>query len=317
MSMTDVCNMLNIKYPIFCGAMGGISRPELVAAVSNAGGMGILMTAGMKDEAKIREAVQKTRELTDKPFGANVAIISGNAKEVLEVLIDEGVKFFTTGAGDPVPFIDMIHEAGAKIFPVVPSARVARKVEDAGADGVVVEGMEAGGHVGQATTMTLTRQAVEAVDHVPVIAAGGIADGHGLAAAYALGADGVQVGTVLVASTEAPIHDNYKQAIVDANDTATFVSGSMTGAPIRIEKNAAAKKHHDMDMDPDVDVKAIEAYTIPSLTKAAADGDVKEEIVTYGQIAGLVHEVRPVKEIIESIFQEANEVIDALADKKI
>lgn len=310
-TMGQVTDMLNIKYPIFCGAMGGIAKPELVAAVSEAGGMGILMTAGSKPEA-VREQVRQTRELTDKPFGANVAIISGNAQEVLDILLEEGVKFFTTGAGDPIPLIDKIHDANALIFPVVPSARVAKKVEDAGADGVVVEGTEAGGHVGQSTTFTLTRQAAAAVDHIPVIAAGGVADGHGVVAAYALGAKGVQVGTAFVASEEAPIHENYKKAIVNANDTATFVSGNKTKAPIRIAKNAAAKKHIELDEDPNVDTAEIEKYTLPSLVKAASEGSVEDDIVTYGQIAGLIHEIRPVKKIIEDMFSEAKEVLKEL-----
>ena len=313
--MKKVTELLGIKYPIFCGAMGGVSRPALVGAVAEAGGMGILATAGSSPE-RVREDIRQIRELTDKPFGANVAIMTGNAAALIDVMLEEGVTFFTTGAGDPLPFFEKIHAAGAKVFPVVPSARVAKKMEDNGADGVVVEGMEAGGHVGTATTMTLTRQACAVVKNIPVIAAGGIADGHGIVAAYALGAAGVQVGTAFVASVEAPIHDNYKQALVDANDTATFISGSNTRGPIRITKNQAALKHVQLDEHKTVDLDALEAYTIPSLVRAARDGDTDNEIVTFGQIAGLIKSVRPVKEIIESMFAEANEVIDALSDAK-
>ncbi|EFR31923.1 NAD(P)H-dependent flavin oxidoreductase [Eremococcus coleocola] len=314
--MGRLTEMLGIQYPIFCGAMGGVSRPELVAAVSNAGGMGILATAGAKPEA-VREDIRKIKELTDKPFGANVAIITGNADDIIPIFLEEGVKFFTTGAGNPVPYIKPIHDAGGIIFPVVPSGRVAKKMEDNGADGVVVEGTEAGGHVGTATTFTLCQQAVAAVDHIPVVCAGGIADGHGVAAAYALGADGVQVGTAFVASVEAPIHDNYKQAVVKANDTATVLSGSNSGAPMRIEKNAAAPKHIAMDKEEGMTFQKLEAYTIPSLVKAASTGDVENEIVTYGQIASIIKEVKPVKQIIEEMFAEANEVIDSLQSKKI
>lgn len=310
--MGKVTEILGTKYPIICGAMGGVSLPGLVAAVAEAGGMGILATAGAKPEA-VRANVRKIRELTDKPFGANVAIISGNAKEVLEVLLEEGIKFFTTGAGDPIPLIKPIHDAGAKIFPVVPSARVAKKVEDAGVDGVIVEGQEAGGHVGELTTMALTRMAAEAVDHIPVIAAGGIADGHGIVAAFALGAQGVQMGTIFTAAKEAPIHENYKQQILKAADTSTFVSGRETGAPIRLEKNAAAKKHYEMDRDPNVDLHAIEGYTLPALVAAAGKGDVENGIVTYGQIAGLVNESKSVKEIIEGVWAEAEEVLKNLS----
>ena len=310
--MMKLTELLGIEYPIFCGAMGGVSRPELVGAVSEAGGMGILATAGSKPE-RVRADIRQIRELTDKPFGANVAIMTGNADALIDVMLEEGIKFFTTGAGDPLPYFDKIHAARAKVFPVVPSARVAKKMEDNGADGVVVEGMEAGGHIGTATTMTLTRQAAAIVTTIPVIAAGGIADGHGIVAAYALGAAGVQVGTAFVASIEAPIHDNYKQALVDANDTATVVSGSKTRGPMRMTKNAATIKHVELDEDPSVDLDALEAYTIPSLVRAARDGDTTNEIVTFGQIAGLITEVRPVKEIIETMFAEANDVIESLA----
>ncbi|CZQ98795.1 aldolase-type tim barrel [Trichococcus palustris] len=308
--MGRVTEMLGIKYPIFCGAMGGISKPELVIAVSEAGGMGILATAGINPEA-VRQDVRKIKEKTNKPFGANIAIISGNVEAVLTVLLEEGVKFFTTGAGNPIPLIAPIHKAGGKIFPVVPSARVAKKMEESGADGVVVEGTEAGGHVGEATTMTLTRQAAEIVD-IPVICAGGIADGHGIVAAYALGADGVQLGTIFVASKEAPIHDNYKQAILNATDTSTMVSGRRAGGPIRIERNLASRKHIEIDQDLKAGVKEIEGYTIPSLIRAANEGDVENEIVTYGQIAGLIHEIKPVKQIIEDLFSEAEEVVKNL-----
>lgn len=310
--MKKVTEQLGIKYPIFCGAMGGVSRPELVAAVAEAGGMGILATAGSKVET-VREDIQRIRALTDQPFGANVAIMTGNADALIDVMLEEGVKFFTTGAGDPLPFFEKIHAAGALVFPVVPSARVAKKMEDHGADGVVVEGMEAGGHVGTATTMTLTRQACALVTSIPVIAAGGIADGHGIVAAYALGAAGVQVGTAFVASVEAPIHANYKQALVEANDTATFVSGTKTRGPMRLTKNQAALKHMALDEDPSVDLHALEAYTIPSLVRAVREGDTQENIVTFGQIAGLIKDVRPVKDIIESMFSEANDVLAQLS----
>lgn len=305
--MGKVTDLLDVKYPIICGAMGGISKPELVSAVAEAGGMGILATAGSKPEA-VREDVRAIKAQTDKPFGANIAIISGNVEAILTVLLEEGVKFFTTGAGNPIPLIKPIHDAGGKIFPVVPSARVAKKMEDNGADGVIVEGTEAGGHVGEATTMTLTRQAAAAVN-IPVISAGGIADGHGIVAAYALGADGVQLGTIFAASEEAPIHENYKKAILNATDTSTMVSGKRAGGPIRIERNLASRKHIEIDQDLTKNVNDIEGYTIPSLVRAANDGDVENEIVTYGQIAGLIKEIKPVKDIIEGLFAEAHDVL--------
>lgn len=307
-----VTELLNIKYPIICGAMGAVSEPELVAAVSEAGGMGVLQTAGLKGEV-VRAHVKRTKELTDKPFGVNIAIISGNAKEVFEVIVDEGIKFMTTGAGDPVPLIGPAHEHGIVIFPVVPSARVAKKMQDNGADGVVVEGMEAGGHVGEATTMTLTRMAVKAVD-IPVIAAGGIGDGHGVVAAYALGAEGVQVGTAFVASKEAPIHENYKQAVVDATDTSTTIIGREVGAPIRVEKNQGAQDHVDfIAKNADAGVAVITKNELRLLSDAVKIGDREKAVFTYGQIAGLIDEVRPVKDIIEDMFTEAAEVIDSLS----
>lgn len=308
--MGRVTNMLGITYPIFCGAMGGVSRPQLVSAVAEAGGMGILATAGMKPDT-VREAVREIKSKTTKPFGANIAIIAGNVEEILSVLLEEGVKFFTTGAGNPIPLIAPIHEAGGIIFPVVPSARVAKKMEDHGADGVVVEGTEAGGHVGEATTFTLTRQAALAVS-IPVISAGGIADGNGIVAAFALGAEGVQLGTRFVASEEAPIHENYKQAILNASDTATFVSGRRSGGPIRIERNNASQKHVALDENPETDMNTLEKFTLPSLIKAARDGDTENEIVTYGQIASIIHEIKPVKQIIEELFHEAEEVLGNL-----
>ena len=308
--MGRVTSMLGITYPIFCGAMGGVSRPQLVSAVAEAGGMGILATAGMKPDT-VREAVREIKSKTTKPFGANIAIIAGNVEEILSVLLEEGVKFFTTGAGNPIPLIAPIHEAGGIIFPVVPSARVAKKMEDHGADGVVVEGTEAGGHVGEATTFTLTRQAALAVS-IPVISAGGIADGNGIVAAFALGAEGVQLGTRFVASEEAPIHENYKQAILNASDTATFVSGRRSGGPIRIERNNASQKHVALDENPETDMNTLEKFTLPSLIKAARDGDTENEIVTYGQIASIIHEIKPVKQIIEELFHEAEEVLGNL-----
>ncbi len=309
--MGKVTEMLGIEYPILCGAMGGVSRPDLVIAVAQAGGMGILATAGSKPE-RVLEDVQRIKAETDKPFGANIMLMSPNYEEVLQILLDEGVRFFTTGAGNPIPLFQPIHDRGGIVFPVVPSARVAKKMEDHGADGVIVEGTEAGGHVGEATTMTLTRLAAKAVNDIPVIAAGGIADGHGLVAAYALGAAGVQLGTVFAASKEAPIHENYKQAIINATDTSTFISGKQAGVPIRIEKNEAALKHIELDQQLGMTSHELESYTLPSLVRAAKDGNITDEIVTYGQIAGLIEKSKSVKEIIEGIVQEAEEVVSQL-----
>lgn len=229
--MNRVTELLGIQYPVFQGAMAQISRHQLVSAVSNAGGLGILASGGMTAD-EVREEIRKTKALTDKPFAVNLMLMMDNVAEIVEVLIEEGVKVVTTGAGTPKPYMPRLKEAGIKVVPVIPSVKLALKMQELGCDAVVAEGMEAGGHIGETASMPLTRQVAAALD-IPVICAGGVADGHGVVAAFALGAEGVQMGTVFLAAEECPIPDSYKQAVLDAVDTSTVVTGRKFKAPVR------------------------------------------------------------------------------------
>ena len=231
--------LLNIKYPIIQGGMANIATGEFAAAVSNAGGLGLIGAGGMNVET-LKQNVDRCRELTDKPFGVNIMLMNPQAKEMAQLLIDENIQIVTTGAGNPGVYMKAWKDAGIKVFPVVPSVALAKRMERAGADGIIVEGCEAGGHIGEMTTMALVPQVVQAVS-IPVIAAGGIASGAQLLAAYALGACGVQVGTILLGSEECPIHQNYKEAVLKAKDTSTTVTGRIGGTPVRILKNKMAK----------------------------------------------------------------------------
>lgn len=307
--MNRVTELLGIKYPIFQGAMAQISRHELVAAVSNAGGLGILASGGMTTE-QVREEIRLCKQHTDKPFAVNLMLMMDNVPEIVDVLIEEGVKIVTTGAGTPKPYMEKLKGAGIIVVPVIPSAKVAKKMQDIGADAVVAEGMEAGGHIGQLTTMALTRQVVEAVD-IPVICAGGIADGHGLAAAYALGAEGAQLGTIFLATDECPIPQTYKEEVVKAVDTSTVVTGTKFGAPVRVLKNEMAVKYLEMEKQ-DIDRHELEKLTMGSLSKAVYEGDVVNGSLMAGQIAGRVDSIRPVKDVIEGIVADAQVVIDNL-----
>ena len=240
-----ITKLLGIKYPIFQGAMAQIARYQLVSAVSNAGALGILASGGVSPE-ELRKEIQQCKELTDKPFAVNLMLMMPNIDEIIDVVIEEGVKIVTTGAGTPRKFMPRLKEAGIKVIPVIPSVKAAVKMEELGCDAVVVEGMEAGGHVGTSTTMALLPQVTSAVN-IPVIAAGGIADGRGIAAAYCLGASGVQMGTVFLASEECPVADTYKNMILEAVDTSTTLTGEKFGAPVRGIKNELTKKYHELE----------------------------------------------------------------------
>lgn len=304
MTMT---NLLGIKYPIFQGAMAQIARHELVSAVSNAGALGILASGGVSPE-ELRKEIQQCKELTDKPFAVNLMLMMPNIDEIIDVVIEEGVKIVTTGAGTPRKFMPRLKEAGIKVIPVIPSVKAAVKMEELGCDAVVVEGMEAGGHVGTSTTMALLPQVTSAVN-IPVIAAGGIADGRGMAAAYCLGASGVQMGTVFLASEECPVTDAYKNMIVEAVDTSTTLTGEKFGAPVRCIKNELTKRYHELEEQSST-LMELEELTLGSLRRAVYDGDVENGSVMAGQIAGLVTEVRSVKNIIEDVMKEAQEVLE-------
>ena len=301
-----ITNLLGIKYPIFQGAMAQIARHELVSAVSNAGALGILASGGVSPE-ELRKEIRLCKELTDKPFAVNLMLMMPNIDEIIDVVIEEGVKIVTTGAGTPRKFMPRLKEAGIKVIPVIPSVKAAVKMEELGCDAVVVEGMEAGGHVGTSTTMALLPQVTSAVT-IPVIAAGGIADGRGMAAAYCLGASGVQMGTVFLASEECPVTDAYKNMILEAVDTSTTLTGEKFGAPVRGIKNELTKKYHELE-ERSSTLMELEELTLGSLRSAVYDGDVENGSVMAGQIAGVVNEIRPVKNIIEDVIKEAREVL--------
>ena len=301
-----ITNLLGIKYPIFQGAMAQIARYELVSAVSNAGALGILASGGVSPE-ELRKEIQQCKELTDKPFAVNLMLMMSNIDEIIDVVIEEGVKIVTTGAGTPRKFMPRLKEAGIKVIPVIPSVKAAVKMEELGCDAVVVEGMEAGGHVGTSTTMALLPQVTSAVT-IPVIAAGGIADGRGMAAAYCLGASGVQMGTVFLASEECPVTDAYKNMILEAVDTSTTLTGEKFGAPVRSIKNELTKRYHELEEQSST-LMELEELTLGSLRRAVYDGDVENGSVMAGQIAGLVNEILPVKNIIEGVIKEARKVL--------
>jgi len=299
--MRNIAELLNIKYPLIQGGMAHIATHKLASAVSNAGGLG-LIASGANDAETIRAEIRKCRELTDKPFGVNIMLMSPHAKDIAQMVIEEKVHVVTTGAGNPGPFMEAWKKAGIIVIPVVPSVALARRVERNGADAVIVEGTEAGGHIGELTTMVLVPQVVDAVK-IPVIAAGGIADRRGVLAAFALGAKGVQVGTVMLASEECPIHENYKRKIIEAGDTDTVVTGRTTGAPVRVLKNKMARIYLDMAAK-GATFEELERLTIGSLKRAVFEGDVDNGSLMAGQIAGLVKDIRPVKKIIEDLFDD-------------
>ena len=302
-----ITKLLGIKYPVFQGAMAQIARHQLASAVSNAGGLGIIASGGMSPE-QLREEIVNCKKHTDKPFAVNLMLMMHNINEIIDVVIDEGVGIVTTGAGTPRKYMPKLKEAGIKVIPVIPSVKAAKKMEELGCDAVVVEGMEAGGHVGESTTMALLPQVTSAVN-IPVIAAGGIADGRGVAAAYCLGASGVQMGTVFLATEECPVSENYKNAIIEAVDTSTTLTGTKFGAPVRGIKNELTKRYHELE-ERSSTLMELEELTLGSLRKAAYEGDVENGSIMSGQIAGLVNEIRPVKDVIEGIFEEAQKVLE-------
>ncbi len=280
--------------------MANIADHRLASAVSNAGGLGLLGSGGWSVE-RIKEEIRKTRELTDKPFGLNIMLMHPKKDEIAKLAVEENIEVITTGAGNPGPYMTMWKEAGITVIPVVPSVALAKRVVRNGADAVIVEGTEAGGHVGEISTFSLVPQTVDAVN-VPVIAAGGIADTRGVNAAFALGASGVQIGTVLLTSEECPIHINYKQKIVNARDTDTIVTGRNFNAPVRVLKNKMSKQYLKMSNE-SVDRMELEKLTLGSLKKAVFDGNKDQGSFMAGQISGLISSIQPVKTILESMFE--------------
>lgn len=309
MIKTRLCDLLNIQYPIIQGGMAWVATAELAAAVSNAGGLGII-GAGNAPADVIRKEINKIRTLTDKPYGVNIMLLSPFVDEIMDLVYEEKVPVITTGAGNPGKYIPKLKDRGIKVIPVIPSVALARKMEQVGADAVIAEGTEAGGHIGELTTMALVPQVVDAVN-IPVIAAGGIADGRGLMAALSLGAEGVQLGTVFVCSEECTVHENYKKAIVKAGDRGTVVTGRSTGHPVRIIKNKLYKEFDKLEKS-GASVEEIERLGVGRLRMAVVDGDVDMGSVMAGQISGLVKEIKPVKEIIKEIIAECDSIIDGL-----
>lgn len=301
MSNEKITAILNIKYPIFQGGMARISDAALAASVSEAGGLGIITGAAPVDW--VRNEIRKAKELTDRPFGVNVMLMDPNADEIAKIICEEKVKVVTTGAGNPGKYIDMWKEHGVKVIPVVASVALAVRMERIGADAIIAEGTESGGHVGKATTMALIPQVVDAVN-IPVIAAGGIGDGRGLAASLMLGAEGVQMGTRFLVSTDCTVHPNYKEKVLKAKDIDTICTGESTGHPVRVIRNNLTRNYLKLEKS-GATIEELEALGAGALRKAATEGDVINGSVMAGQIAGLVSREQSSKEIIEEIIEEA------------
>ena len=305
---TTLTVLLGIKYPIIQGGMAWVADANLASAVSDAGGLG-LIAAGSMDKELLRAEIRKAKSLTDKPFGVNIMLMNPHTPDLAQVVIEEEVAVVTTGAGSPGKYIEAWKSAGIKVVPVVASTGLAKRMEGLGADAIVAEGTEAGGHIGELTTMTLIPQVVDSV-RIPVIAAGGIADGRGIAAVSMLGASGVQVGTRFLASCECTIHQNYKELVVKSRDIDSRVTGRSGGHPVRCIKNALTLELDKMEKA-GATFEEMEAVTLGSLRKAVKEGDLKEGSFMAGQIAGLVKEIMPVKDIIEEMFAEYEACIQA------
>lgn len=304
---TRITELFGIEYPIFQGGMAWIAEAQLASAVSNAGGLG-LIAGGSAPIDYLREQIRKCKSLTDKPFGVNIMLMSPNAEDLAQLVIDEGVPVVTTGAGNPGKFMAAWKQAGVKVVPVVPSVALAKRMERSGADAVVAEGTESGGHIGENTTMCLVPQVVDALE-IPVIAAGGIADGRGIAASFMLGAEGVQVGTRFLASDECVIHPTYKELVVKAKDTDSVVTGRYTGHPCRNVKTKFSKKLASGETNGSITPEEFEELTLGSLRKAVQDGNLEEGSFLCGAIAGMIKEVRPCKDIIEEMFGQAEKLL--------
>ena len=307
--MKKLNEILGTEFPIIQGGMANVATGEFAAACSNAGALGMIAT-GAWDAERVRSEIRRARELTDKPFGVNLMLMNPCAAGIAQVILDEGVQVVTTGAGNPGQFIPAWKEAGIKVIPVVAAAVLAKRLSRYGVDAFVAEGMESGGHVGEMTTMALVPQVIDAVD-VPVIAAGGIADGRQMAAALALGAAGVQVGTCLLASPECPIHENYKQAVLKAKDSDTTVTGRSIGGPVRVLKNKMSRQYLALEKR-GASLEELETVTLGGLRRAVLEGDVENGSVMMGQTAGLLHEIKPVRQIFEELYAGGKAVLETV-----
>ncbi len=304
---TEITKLLGIEYPVIQGGMAWVAESHLAAAVSMAGGLGIIGAANAPSEW-VRTQIQEVKKKTDKPFGVNIMLMSPYADEVAKVVAEEGVKVVTTGAGNPEKYMSMWKEAGIKVIPVVASVALAKRMERCGADAVIAEGCESGGHIGETTTMALVPQVVDEVS-VPVIAAGGIADGRGMAAAFMLGAKAVQVGTSFVVTKESIVHDNYKQAILKAKDIDSKVTGRSTGHPVRTLRNKQTREYQRLEAE-GASFEELEMLTLGGLRKAVVEGDVITGSIMAGQIAGLVKEASTCEELILRLIKEAKELME-------
>ncbi|MBU3091092.1 enoyl-[acyl-carrier-protein] reductase FabK [Clostridium sp. CM028] len=297
---------LGVKYPIIQGGMAWVADSSLASAVSNAGGLGIIAAANAPVDY-IRNEIRKAKKLTDKPFGVNIMLLSDNAEEIAQLVCEEGIKVVTTGAGNPGKYMELWKSHGIKVIPVVPSVALAKRMERAGADAVIAEGCESGGHIGELTTMALVPQVVDGVS-IPVIAAGGVGDGRGIAAAFMLGAQGVQVGTRFLVADECTIHEKYKKKVLAAKDIDSVVTGRPTGHPVRALKNRLSRQFQKLEKE-NAPVEELEALGRGCLQRAVKEGDIEMGSVVAGQIAGLVKKEQSCREIIEEMFAEAEEGI--------
>lgn len=309
MIKSKICDILGIRYPVLQGGMAWVADARLAAAVSEAGGLGIIAGMNMNGE-QLRAEIRKLRTLTDKPFGVNVMLMSPHAAEVAQVVVEEGVPVLTTGAGNPLTYMKKWLDAGIKVIPVVGSVALAQMVAKRGATAVVAEGGESGGHIGEANTMPLVPEVVDGVD-IPVIAAGGIADGRGLAAAFMLGAEGVQMGTRFLVAKECHIHAHYKEKVLAAKDTGTMVSGRRLGHPVRALKNPFVRAFAEKEKDPSVTDEELDAFGTGALRRAVVEGDEESGSFLCGEVAGLVKKEQTCKEIIEEIVAEAEALLRA------
>lgn len=313
MLRSRVCEAIGIRYPIFQGGMAWVSDAKLAAAVSNAGGLGII-SAMNADENYVRDQIRLCRELTDEPFGVNIMLMSPHVEAVARLVIDERVPVVTTGAGLPGKYMPAWIEAGIKVVPVVPSVAIARRVERGGAAAVIAEGTESGGHIGELTTMALVPQVVDAV-RIPVLAAGGIADGRGMAAAFMLGAEGVQCGTRFLSAFECGIHENYKKKVLDARDIDTQVTGRRLGHPVRALRNPFVNRFAELERNPEVTEEELSAFGAGAVRKAAVDGNLQEGSFLAGQIAALVRKEQSAKEIVEELAGECEALLSTAAER--
>lgn len=303
---TRITSLLGIEYPIIQGGMAWVAEYHLAAAVSEAGGLGLIGAASAPVEI-VREQIREAKKLTSKPFGVNVMLLNPNADAVAQMIVEEGVRVVTTGAGNPGKYMEMWKKAGVKVIPVVASVAMAKMMERAGADAVVAEGMESGGHIGETTTMSIVPQVVDAVS-IPVIAAGGIADGRGFAAAMMLGAEAVQLGTAFVVAKESIVHSNYKKKVITAKDIDSEVTGRSTGHPVRSLRNKMTREYRKLELE-GASFEELEHLTLGSLRNAVVDGDVIGGTIMAGQIAGLIKEEKSCKEIICDIMDEAGKLL--------